>query len=119
MHVGALSILFLLGRFHPLPPQLELSKVQFDAFRLAPFSDCRMYVIILVYPISLAILTQREYNWLQAFGVPLVHSLVTSSVSPLSRCLATGRAQIATPTSVSSLYNPIENLWPHTGKWCL
>lgn len=90
------------------------------AFRLAPFSDAKIYVTILSYPISLAILAQAPYKMEQAFLVPSVHSLLISRIAPLSKYLETGLPQIATPQiSPSSFTQLIENLCPTVDLWCI
>jgi len=101
-----------------VPPAMP-SQVKLLAFRLAPFSDCRMYVMIFLYPICFATRHAAPYNIEQAFFVPSVHNLLISQVNPSSKCLDTGLPHTAQPTIFSSSNNPIANLHPTLGGWCL
>lgn len=67
---------------------------------------------------AFAVRQAAPYNILQAFRVPLVQSLFTSNVLPLSNRRLTGLPQIQTPTSSPSFCTPIENLCPLHGLWC-
>src|SRR5690606_24518217 len=71
-----------------------------------------------LYPIALASLQTAAYSMEQAFFVPSVQHRVTSRVKPSSRCRATGLPAMATPTILSPLETPMENLCPHVGPWC-
>ena len=97
-HVGAFVCLGLLGVFQ-VCPLMSASLCQPDALRDIPLSVSRMYVMILEYPISLAILAHRLYRNEQTSFSPVEQSLTTSNVLPSHNALATGRPTFATPTS--------------------
>ena len=106
----AITSLGLLGTFQSDPPHPSASRTHPDALRLVPDSDERIYVMILRYPISFAILAALEYRKLHTSFVPFVHNLNTSSVLPSSRTLDTGLPTCTTPTISSSCIAAIRNL---------
>ena len=99
-----------------VPPAMP-SQVKLLAFRLAPFSDSRMYVMMSLYPIALATRQHAPYSMEQAFCVPSVHRRLISQVRPSSKWRLTGLPHTAHPTIAPPSKSPIANLHPTVGLW--